>query len=303
MTKLSVALWAASLTPRLNGIGAWIAGVDAKMAEAKAKGAELLVMPELAAVQWLSFAPQGVAHRDEMPWLAKQAPAALEGLKPLAAKHGVALLAGSMPVAADGGLRNRAHLFLPEGAVHAQDKLALTPHEAAPEGWSLKPGDTLTVVEWRGLRLATCICFDIEQPALATVLAGLELDLILVPAMTDTLSGYHRVFGCAKARAVEAQAAVCAVGTIGDTPYRTEPEANISGAAVYLPCEEYLGQTGSFAFLPPRNSDPGAGSVLIAEAIPLDELRRSRAGASDVWRGVWSADKLRVDDPRGKKKG
>ena len=298
MTKLSAALWATSLTPRQSGMGAWVASVEAKMAEAKAKGAELLVMPELAAMQWLGFAPQPLAGRDEMPWLAKQAPDALNALKPLAAKHGIALLAGSMPVAVDGRLRNRAHLFLPDGAMHTQDKLALTPHEAAPDGWNFTPGDTLTVVEWRGLRLAVCICFDIEQPALGTVLAGLELDVILVPAMTDTLSGYHRVFGCAKARAVESQAAVCAVGTIGATPYRAEPEANISGAAVYLPCEEYLGQTGSLAFLPPRDSDPGDGPMLIAEGIPLDEVRRSRGGASDVWRGVWSAKGLRIADPR-----
>ncbi|MGQ0676360.1 MAG: hypothetical protein ACT4N4_09810, partial [Rhodospirillales bacterium] len=59
MTRLTVALWAASLKPRLNGIGAWIAGIDAKMAEAKKQGADILVMPELAALQWLSFAPAG----------------------------------------------------------------------------------------------------------------------------------------------------------------------------------------------------------------------------------------------------
>lgn len=301
MDQVSIALWAVNLSPKLNGIGAWVAGVDARMAEAKAKGAHLLAMPELAAVQWLGFAPQGLAYRDEMPWLAQQSPAALNGLQPLAHKHGIALLAGSMPVSDGGGLRNRAHLFLPDGSVHIQDKLALTPHEAAPDGWRLNPGDTLNVVEWRGLRLATAICFDIEQPALGTILAGLGLDVILVPAMTDTLSGYHRVFGCAKARAVETQAAVCAVGTIGETPYRAEPEANVSGAAVYLPCEENLGQTGSFAFLPPRNGDPASGPMLVAEGIPVDEIRRSRGGASDVWRGVWSADALRIADPRGRK--
>lgn len=300
MTGLSVALWATSLTPRLNGIGAWIAGIDAKLAEAKRQGADILAMPELAAMQWLSFAPQGLSYRDEMPWLARQSPAALDGLKPLAARHGIALLAGSMPVAANGRLRNRAHLFLPDGSLHAQDKLVLTPHEAAPEGWNLAPGDTLAVVEWRGLRLATCVCFDIEQPALGVVLAGLALDAILVPAMTDTLSGYHRVFDCAKARAVECQAVVCAVGTIGETPYRAEPEANISGASVFLPCEEYLGRTGSFAAIPPRDGDPGGGPVLLARDIPIDAIRRGRGGAAEVWRGVWPADRIRVVDPRGK---
>lgn len=301
MTRLTVALWTTNLTPRLNGIGSWIAGIDAKMADAKRQGADILAMPELAALQWLSFAPRGTAERDEMPWLASQAPSALEGLKALAPKHGIALLAGSMPVAVDGQLRNRAHLFLPDGAAHAQDKLVLTPHESAPGGWNLRPGDTLNIVQWRGLRLAICICFDIEQPALGAVLAGRELDMIFVPAMTDTQSGYHRVFDCAKARAVECQAAVCAVGAIGEMLYRAGPETNISGASVFIPCEEYLGRSGGFAAIPPRDSDPGDGPVLLAHDIPIDAIRRGRGGDAEVWRGVWSVDRLRVVDPRGKK--
>src|SRR5207249_7713500 len=41
------------------------------------------------------------------------------------------------------------------------------------------------------------------------------LDLILVPAKTDMLSGFYRVFGCARARAIELQTVVCATGAIG----------------------------------------------------------------------------------------
>ena len=302
MPKLSVALWATCLTPHLNGVGAWIAGIDAKLAEAKAQGADILVMPELAAIQWLSFAPQGTAYRDEIRWLATQAPAALEGLKPLAQKHGIALLAGSMPVVAAGEYFNRAHLFLPDGRMFAQDKLALTPHEADAKNWNLSPGTALTVIEWRELRLAMPICFDIEQPELGAVLAGLNLDLIFVPAMTDTLAGYHRVFDCAKARAVEAQAAICAVGAVGGTPYRAEPEANVSGASVFLPCEEKLGASGVFAAIPPRGEDKGAGPMLVARDIPIDAIRATRAGAAEVWRGVWSAKHLSVDDPKSKER-
>ena len=60
MTELSIAMWAVNVSPRLNGLDAWGAKVDAKLAEAKAQGADLLVMPEYASVQWLSFAPEGM---------------------------------------------------------------------------------------------------------------------------------------------------------------------------------------------------------------------------------------------------
>ena len=90
------------------------------------------------------------------------------------------------------------------------------------------------------------------------------------------------------------------VGAVGGTPYRAEPEANVSGAAVYLPCEEQLGATGVFAAIPPRGEDGGVGPMLLARDIPLDAIRATRGGASEVWRGVRSAKHLSVDDPKGK---
>src|SRR5690554_5863811 len=97
--SLTVALWATNLAQPLNGIEGWAALVDRRMAEAKARGAELLVMPEYCAEQWLSFAPADLAADREIAWMAEQADAALAAIRPLPARHGMALLAGSMPVA------------------------------------------------------------------------------------------------------------------------------------------------------------------------------------------------------------
>ncbi|MBL8706539.1 MAG: nitrilase [Rhodospirillales bacterium] len=298
MTTLSVALWATNLTQRLAGLDAWIAGVDARMAEAKARGADLLVMPEYACVQWLSFAPAGTATQAEIPWMAAQTPVALDALRRLVAKHGVALLAGSMPVAEKGKHVNAAFLLLPDGRTHRQDKLCLTPGEADPGDWALAPGDRFGVVEWKGLRIGVCICLDIELPALSVLLSGLDLDLVLVPSNTDTLAGYHRVFGCAKARAVEIQAAVCVVGTIGDVAYVEHPGTNVAGAAVYIPCENDLGFTGTLAELPPIANAIDEGPLLVAKDLPFAEIRRMRAGDAGVWPGQWSARHLTIDDPR-----
>lgn len=301
MTSLSVALWASNLTPRLEGIDAWIAGVDAKLAEAKAQGADLLVLPEYACVQWLSFAPRGTTTRREIPWMATQTPVALDALRPLVARHGMALLAGSMPVAEPSRHVNAAFLLLPDGRTHRQDKLCLTPGEADPNDWALTPGGRFGVVEWKGLRVGVCICLDVELPALSVILSGLDLDVVLVPSNTDTLAGYHRVFGCAKARAVELQAAVCVVGTIGDVGYVEHPGTNVAGAAVYIPCENDLGFTGTLAALPPIASAKDDGPLLVVKDLPLAAIRRMRAGAAGVWPGQWSAKHLQIDDPRIKK--
>lgn len=303
MTQFSVALWATNLTPRLNGIDAWIAAVDEKLGEAKAAGADLLVMPEYACVQWLSFAPAGTTTQQEVPFMAGQAGDALTRLKPLVARHGTGLLAGTMPVKLDGTHVNRAHLLLPDGnradgAQFVQDKLCLTPGEADPGDWNIAPGDALTVVEWRGLRLAVVVCLDIELPALSAILSGLDLDVILVPSNTEARSGFHRVFDCAKARAIELQTIICAVGAVGDVAYCEQPGTNVGGAAVYLPCEDALGSTGTLASLPPRANDSGPGPLLVVRDLPVDAVRGMRAGAARVWPGAWSAAHLTIEDPR-----
>jgi predicted amidohydrolase len=297
---LTIALWATNLAVPLGGLGDWTAGVDRQMAAAKAQGADLLVMPEYAAEQWLSFAPADLAPEAEIAWMAQQAAAALAGLKPLVRKHDVALLAGTMPVA---GARpvantpphvNRAWLLLPDGRAVAQDKLCLTPGEQNPAGWNLAAGDRIEIVHWRGLRLAILICLDIEMPALASLLAPCHVDLVLVPSMTEKLSGYSRVFSCAKARAVELMTAVAAVGCIGKAAASKPRLSNTSAAAVYLPCEEVLGHTGILAEIAPTDRAEGPGPLLIARDLPIATLRALRHGKAEVWPGAWRADHVRV---------
>ena len=57
METITVALWATNLEIATVNLASWIAAIDTRMAEAKAGGAELLVMPEFACSQWLGFAP------------------------------------------------------------------------------------------------------------------------------------------------------------------------------------------------------------------------------------------------------
>jgi len=293
---LSVSLWSTHLGHPVAGIDAWAAEVEAQLAACARRGSDLLVMPEWLSAQWLSFAPP-LAGAQEVPWMAGHGAAALSAVADLPAHHGVGLLLGSMPVASgqgQPGMVNRAHLLLPDGRCLIQDKLCLTPDERDPEGWWVGPGDSLSVLKWRGFRIAVLVCLDVELPALAARLVGLDLDLILVPSMTQHLSGYHRVFNCARARAVELQTAVCAVGCIGAPRPGWKPF--ISGAAAYLPCEQGLGETGVHAELPPAAQADGPGPVLDARQLPLAAIRQRRRHGAEVWPGHWDAAHLRFHE-------
>ncbi|MGF1630736.1 MAG: nitrilase-related carbon-nitrogen hydrolase [Kiloniellaceae bacterium] len=292
---LTIALWATNLSTPLNGLGAWAAHVEAKLAEAAAAGAKLLVMPEYACESWLSFKPHDLAPEQEIAWMATQAPAALDLLRSLPARHGVGLLAGTMPWSVGEGFNNRAWLLLPDGRAVAQDKLSLTPGEQDPESWDLTPGSELHIVEWQGLRVVTLVCLDIEMPALAVKLAPLNPDLILVPSMTGKLSGHSRVFGCAKARAVELMCAVGATGTIGCAPGSTQNPTNVSACALYIPCEPGLGLTGVLGATPPTGGEEaGDGPLLVVPDVPFAEIRRLRESGAEVWPGAWRADHIAI---------
>ena len=305
METLTAALWAINLEPPATALAAWVAGVEARMAEAQAAGARLLVLPEFACAQWLSFAPPGLPVNQQVPWLASLSGQALAALRQLPARYGVALLPGTMPFAAPGqhggvpGHLNRAWLLLPDGGVFTQDKLCLTPSEQDPAGWLLAPGATVNIIPWEGLRVAIVVCLDVEFTALWARLATLDLDLILVPAKTDMLSGYYRVFGCAKARAIELQTVVCAVGAVGTPLGHPAVDTVVGGAAAFLPCEAALGNTGIAAALEPHAAANGLSPVLFAQHLPVSLCRRIRHGAAEaeVWPGSWTADHITIADP------
>ena len=237
--------------------------------------------------------------------LAGMAEQALSALAQLPARYGVALLPGTMPFAiadrGDGvpGHLNRASLLLPEGQVFHQDKLALTPSERNPAAWLLTPGAQVKIIPWLGLRVAIVICLDVEFTALFARLARLDLDLILVPAKVDLLSGYYRVLGCAKARAIELQCAVAVVGAVGSPLGQPALDTVVGAAAVFIPCEANLNVTGVVAALEPLLAMTGASPMLYAHQVPLGACRRIRHGAAEaeVWPGSWSADQITIADP------
>jgi predicted amidohydrolase len=291
LERIGLALWAYDAGDQPADLDDLAGRIDRKMAEVAAAGASILVLPEWNVEQTMLWTGP-LAPNAEPAYMAGCGAGLLARVRDLPARHGVVLLAGTWSAPSPNGLVNRAHLLFPDGTLSIHDKLCLVPSEKDPNDWALATGSTVTVVTWQDLRIAVLICLDVELPAVAARLAGLDIDLLLVPSNTARRSGYHRVFGCAKARAIELGTLVGVVGCVG-TVKLVEPRTNFSGAAVYGPCETAFGDTGVFAFLEPRGS---GGDVLIATDLPVGEIRRRRREGFEVWPGAWSGDGVAVEE-------
>jgi predicted amidohydrolase len=302
---VSLTLWAASLSQPLSGPADWLNRLSLAAREAKEAGSAMLVAPEYICEHWLTYAGPDLPEADEPACMAEQGAALAPQIRFLAERTGIDILAGTWPVPdGAGGYHNAGHLFFADGrAPLVQTKLCLTPGEKDPAGWAIKPGRTLQIFRWQGLTCAMVICLDIELPALSARLAQEVpgLDLILCPSMTERASGYARVFGCAKARAVELMCAVAAVGTIGNTPL-SPARPNTSGAAVFLPCEAALGHDGRFAEIGPFDDAPAGdpfGPRLHVADIPVGRIRQLRAAGPEVWPGAWTGTDVAITEFRG----
>ena len=290
---MKIALWDVNLSRSVEDIKDWATLVSEKAATARGQGADILLMPEYAAEQWLNFGPD-MEVPDQPAWLSKHVPEALGLLPAIAKENDLLLVSGSFPVERPDlspPLSNRAHILFPDGRMLFQDKMCLTPSEQSATIWNLSPGNVVRIFEWRGYRMAVIICLDIELPALAAKLAKEQIDLLLVPSMTKRKAGYHRVHACAQARAVELQAAVAVTGVIGHGDGRG---TNIAGCALYIPCEEAFGHTGVVFKAQPVREDGGDGAFAVLEA-PLQEIRHMREGQAEVWPGAWTADHIIVE--------
>ena len=298
---MKVALWSINFERKITSVNDWLGLLEAQLITASQQQVQLLVLPEYLSEHFLSFASGDLSIAQEILWMAQQSISLLEPIQTFADQYQIAILAGTIPfseqVDQSSGHVNRSYFFSPNNTAVHQDKLCLTPSEQEPNGWCLTPAESIKIIQWQGVKIAILICLDIEMPALSVLLAPLDIDLILVPSMTSKPAGYYRVFGCAKARAIELQVAIAVVGPVGragdDKVNRTQFS---SAAAVYQPCEESLGHTG---VLKEREVSRGQelealeNELLIAN-IDIQQIRDLRHGSAEVWPGGWSAKHVNV---------
>jgi len=184
------------------------------IADAVAQGAQLVVLPEYFPVIGAVDADRVKAREDfgrgpVQDWLAATAQA-----------HGIWIFAGSIPLTASvpDKMRNSSLAYNPSGECVARyDKVHLFGFRKGDESYDeaafIEPGKDLTVVATPFGRVALSICYDLRFPELYRALA--PVDLILVPAaFTDTTGRAHWEI-LLRARAIENQCYLLAVGQGG----------------------------------------------------------------------------------------
>lgn len=186
---------------------------ESKVMEAKSKGAEFIVFPELMGADLVEVTGEKRPLKEQMEEQAREVTPRFEAdLKRLAKKEEISIVGGSFPRLEGGKIYNSAPIVLSTGEFIWQDKVFLTPDELK---WGWSPGNEVKVIEAPWGRTLVLICYDAEFASISAALSRKYPELILVPSMTETEHGFRRVRWTSQARAIEHRAYVAIVGTVG----------------------------------------------------------------------------------------
>ncbi len=172
---------------------------------------------------------------DSIWYLAGYTEEILAKMSLLAVSYNINVIAGSMPVVEDGELYNVSYLCRRDGTVDSQYKLHPTPHEK--RDWIMRGGEDLQAFDTDFGKIGILICYDVEFPELARLLAEQNVQILFVPFWTDTKNGYLRVSRCAQARAIENECYVVIAGSVGNLPKVDNVDIQYGQTAVYSPSD------------------------------------------------------------------
>lgn len=179
------------------------------------QGARWIVTPENAVV----FGNRNDYHQHAEPM--GNGPIQRE-LAQIARENGMWLLVGSMPIARAHGVTTTSILFNPQGEpaayydkLHMFDVDVADSHQRYRESETFTPGDALTVVPTPMGSLGLSICYDVRFPHLYSQLRRLGAQILVVPAAFTAVTGRAHWEVLLRARAIETQCWVVAVGQGG----------------------------------------------------------------------------------------
>ena len=217
------------------------------VADAAAAGADLLVFPEYGLMEIAGTRDDRTAG-DLNASLAAVADGRAEidaHFETLARRHQLHILTPSGPARrGDGGIANRALLASPDGKSGNAEKHIMTPFE---HRWGVTGGGPVQVFETSLGRIGVLVCYDCEFPLLARAMTEAGARLLLVPTCTERVSGFHRVRTGALARALESTVAAVVSPTVGDAPWSPAVDRNAGAAAIVVPAEAGVSDTGILA--------------------------------------------------------
>ncbi|MGJ8647267.1 MAG: carbon-nitrogen hydrolase family protein [Marinomonas colpomeniae] len=246
--RVAVAQYAVSY---FNNSAGFIDNLQSWVSEAVANDAQLLLFPEYAALELCSLMDKPLQSdiHGQLHAIQEYLPLFLEAHQKLAQQHQVTIVAGSFPVkitqAGEEVFVNRSYVFHPNGLSDFQDKHIMTRVEA--EDWDIRPSTEIKIIDTAIGKIGISICYDSEFPLIARRQVEMGADLILVPSVTETLAGYHRVRTGSQARAMENQCYVLHAPLVGEAVWSPAIDISIGCAGVYTPMDEGFPANGILA--------------------------------------------------------
>jgi len=202
---------------------------------------QFVLFPEYFSMQLLSFlrdpSPARAVRR-----LAQLTPEYEALFARLAKESGLYIIGGTHPVIQSGELFNAAHLFTPNGQVFRQKKVHLTATEK--DSYQMSRGHGFYCYHTDYGNIGILVCYDVEFPEAARVLAEAGMQILFVPSCTDERQGFCRVRYCAQARASENQIYVAMAGTVGNLPDVPCMATHYGQAGIFTPSDYFFARDG-----------------------------------------------------------
>lgn len=204
----------------------WSFAKQAKIADSK-----IMLLPEI------SYTPIITAMNNDI----LKATSFLESeIKKIAMHYALYICGGSGLYNINEKIYNQSFFATPDGTLIYQTKVNLTESEKQQ---GIVEGDKIKIITTPFVKLAICICYDIEFPELVRKMVLAGVDLILIPTHTETQFGKHRVQFCAQARAIENHIFVASASLVG----KNGPPSRPTGAGrsvLYSPIDNGFTSTG-----------------------------------------------------------
>jgi predicted amidohydrolase/GNAT superfamily N-acetyltransferase len=196
--------------------------------------ADFLLLPEFFNMPMMGQYNQ-LSTADAIRRLAQDTEQIREKILEYAISYNINIIAGSMPVYENGNLYNVSYLCRRDGTWDEQYKLHPTPSEV--QDYGMQGGHALNVFDTDVGKIGILVCYDVEFPELARLMAMQGMKILFVPYLTDTPNSFHRVKLCAQARAIENECYVAIGGSVGNLPRVSNMGLQYAQSAVFSPSD------------------------------------------------------------------
>ncbi|MBI1244855.1 MAG: hypothetical protein GC202_07605 [Alphaproteobacteria bacterium] len=274
MTALRKRARVACVQYGLSAIASY-AEFEAKVAHfvsvAASYGADFVVFPEMFTLQLLTIEHRDMPMARTVDALDMYTARIQATFAELARRHRLHVVGGTHFMRDEAGVaRNICFTAMPDGTLHAQAKIHVTPSER--EAWGIVGGTAAEPFETDFGQVAVTVCYDVEFPELQRHLARTGARIVFVPFCTDDRRGYMRVRHCAQARAVENQCYLALAGTVGVLPHVPNADIQYAESCLLTPCDVPFPRDGLLEAAP-----AGAETLVFADfdLETLDAMRKA----------------------------